>query len=194
LLNGFIRFACFNNTAKLNPDLLSLWCQILRDVPGSRLLLKWKSFSDNTFSASVKDYCQRAGIGHDRIELRGASDHKRMLEEYNDVDIALDPFPFSGALTTCESLWMGVPVISMPQLRPVSRQSFSILKNQSLDELAASSAEEYRSIAVALAGDSQKLTLLRNTLRQNMNRYRDSHAARLTAELERGFSLIKNTS
>jgi predicted O-linked N-acetylglucosamine transferase (SPINDLY family) len=194
LQNGFIRFACFNNTAKLNSDLLFLWCQILRDVPGSRLLLKWKSFSDNTVFAFVKDYCQRLGIGHDRIELRGASDHKSMLEEYSDVDIALDPFPFSGALTTCESLWMGVPVVSMAQLRPVSRQSFSILKNNGLEELAASSADEYRSIAVALAGDSQKLVLLRSTLRQNMDRHRDSHAAGLTAELERGFYMIKDTN
>jgi len=194
LQNGFIRFACFNNTAKLNSDLLSLWCQILRDVPGSRLLLKWKSFFDNTFSATVRGYCQRAGIDSDRIELRGASDHKTMLDEYSDVDIALDPFPFSGALTTCESLWMGVPVVSMAQLRPVSRQSFSILKNIGMEELTASSADEYRSIAVSLAGDSQKLSLLRRTLRQNMSRKRDSHAAKLTIELERGFCMIKKKS
>ena len=88
-----------------------------------------------------------------------------MLAEYGDIDVALDPFPFSGALTTCEALWMGVPVVTLQSLRPVSRQSAALLRCIGLDNLVAATADGYIDIARRLAGDASRLEQLRSGLR-----------------------------
>ena len=166
--NGHVTFGCFNNTAKLNDDVVACWAQVLHAVPGSRLLLKWKTLAEPWFVQHVQHRFGVCGISADRLVLRPASDHAEMLSQYNEVDVALDPFPFCGGLTTLEALWMGVPVVTLPQARPVSRQTLGCLEVLGMADLAAATVGEYVQTAVALANDVDRLTALRQNLRDRM--------------------------
>ena len=170
LVNGFVTFGSFNNTAKYHAGVFSLWATILRQTPESRLILKWRTFNDAEFRRSVADQFVALGVAAERVELRGPSFHKDMLDQYGDIDIGLDPFPFSGGLTSCEALWMGVPVVTWPQEMMVSRQTFAILSSIGLDQLAATDGEGYRRIAIGLARDIPALVQLRSGLREQMLR------------------------
>lgn len=165
---GYITFGCFNNTAKLNPAVFDTWARVLHEVPNSRLLLKWRTFQDDELCRRVTGEFVSRGIDASRIELRGASFHKLMLEEYGDVDIALDPFPFTGGLTSCEALWMGVPVVTWPQSRVVSRQTAAFLQAIGLPEWIAGDADDYVRIAREMAVDRKTLAATRQGLRQRM--------------------------
>lgn len=162
--NGFITFGSFNNTSKYNKGVFDLWSQILNKVPNSRLILKWRTFNDPEYSHKVRNYFVERDIDSGRVELRGPSFHAELLNQYGDVDIALDPFPFSGCMTSLEALWMGVPVITLPQSRVVSRQTHSILKSIGLSEFSANNEDDYIKIAVELADNSEKLIKLRKNL------------------------------
>jgi predicted O-linked N-acetylglucosamine transferase (SPINDLY family) len=168
IAKGYVTFGCFNNTAKLNANVYEAWARILAAVPDSRLLLKWRTFQDEALRRSVWDIFGKLGIAADRIELRGASFHADVLKEYADIDIALDPFPFTGGLTSCEALWMGVPVVTWPQSQVVSRQTFAFLSAIGLPELAGRSSDDYVRIAVELAQDRERLQALRFGMRQRM--------------------------
>ena len=108
------------------------------------------------------------GIDKSRLVLEGRSPHIELLARYNDVDIALDPFPYSGGLTTFEALWMGVPVITVPGQTFASRHSFSHLSTVGLPELVAKNKNDYVRLAIDLAGDLHKLSKLRTGLRSRM--------------------------
>lgn len=166
--NGFITFGCFNNTAKLNAGVFDAWAQVLHAVPDARLILKWRTFNDEAFRESITQAFVARDIAADRIELRGPSFHANLLKEYADIDIALDPFPFTGGLTSCEALWMGVPVVTWPQSRVVSRQTHAFLHQIGLPELSARDADDYVRIAAELANDQARLAQLRATLRERM--------------------------
>lgn len=166
--NGFITFGCFNNTAKFNAGVFDAWARVLHAVQDARLILKWRTFNDDAFRQQVTDAFVQRGIAAERIELRGPSFHADLLKEYADIDIALDPFPFTGGLTSCEALWMGVPVVTWPQSRVVSRQTHAFLHQIGLPELSASNADDYVRIAVELANDREPLAHLRATLRERM--------------------------
>ncbi len=166
--NGHITFGSFNNTAKYNPQVFDLWAEILQRVPDSRLILKWRTFNDETFRQAVIQAFEERGIAPERIELRPPSFHADLLKEYADLDIALDPFPFTGGQTSCEALWMGVPVITWPQSRVVSRQTYAFLSAIGLPELAARDGADYVRIAVELAQDKPRLQDLHERLRQRM--------------------------
>jgi predicted O-linked N-acetylglucosamine transferase (SPINDLY family) len=168
LENGFVTFASFNNTLKYNPAVYRLWSAILLAIPHSRLILKWRTFNDPEFTAAVLKQFTQTGIDPSRIELRGPSFHLQMLEEYRDIDIALDPFPFSGGATSCEALYMGVPVITWPQERVVSRQTYAFLSSIQHPELAVHSEAAYLEKAIALAADTKALCQYRETLRSEM--------------------------
>lgn len=163
-----ITFGCFNNTAKLNEGVFDLWTRILAAVADSRLILKWRTFADDELCRSVREAFAARGVASERIELRGASFHADLLEEYAAVDIALDPFPFNGGLTSCEALWMGVPLVTWPQSRVVSRQGFAFLSAIGLPQLCARSAADYVRIAAELAQDRTALRELRAGLRERM--------------------------
>ena len=172
LRNGHITFGSFNNRAKLTPSVIAAWAGVLKAVPDSRLLLKWRSFSALSIRQELFDAFARQGIDPARIELRSASSHLDLFREYGDMDIALDPFPFSGGQTSAEALWMGVPVLTMPGSRAVSRQTLSLIgslrRSDWLEAWVAASPEDFSAKAAALAADKEGLGEIRNTLRQVM--------------------------
>jgi hypothetical protein len=172
--NGHVTFGSFNNTAKLNPEVFAVWAAVLNKVPNSKLVLKWRSLmAASTRQALVENFA-RHGVAADRLDLRPASPHDDLLAQYGDIDIALDPFPFSGGHTSCEALWMGVPVVTWPHARPVSRQTLSLIgamgKPEWLDRWVATSAEDYGTKAAALAADADALAGIRAQLRDVMRR------------------------
>ncbi len=165
---GFITFGCFNNPAKLNVQIISTWASIMLNVPNSRMLLKYRGMADPANQERIVSAFQQAGIEDFRLELQGRSPHSELLEAYGDVDISLDTSPYSGGLTTCESLWMGVPVVTLPGQTMAGRHTASHLTQVGLNELITTSKNSFAQIAVALARDSRTLTNLRHNLRARM--------------------------
>lgn len=184
LRNGFVTFGSFNNSAKLNDGVIRCWADLLAQVPNSRLLLKWKGLADPVVSRRLHARFALWGISAERVELRDRSDHATMLGEYADIDIALDPFPFSGALTSCEALWMGVPVVTLSQQRPVSRQTRAILCAMGREAWVARTQLQYRHIAAALAADVSSLQRHRAALRDELQRSSETQAALLADSLQ----------
>jgi predicted O-linked N-acetylglucosamine transferase (SPINDLY family) len=163
---GYVTFGSFNNIAKITKEVLGLWGEILRAVPGSRMVLKWKSLCEASTRQRLLDAFASEGVAPERIDLRPAATYAQMLAEYNDdIDIALDTFPFGGGTTSCEALWMGVPVITLPGVILPSRQTLGFLTQMDMTELAANSPEDYVARAVALANDRDRLANLRRSLR-----------------------------
>lgn len=166
--NGYITFGSFNNTLKYNAEVYAVWADLLLEVPDSRFILKWRTFNDPVFKEQVLEQFTSRGIDASRIELRGPSFHLQMLEEYKDIDIALDPFPFSGGATSCEALYMGVPVITWPHDQVVSRQTAAFVHLIGHPEWAVDSAAAYIEKAKQLAEDKNKLSDYRATLRDEV--------------------------
>ncbi|MBK5276957.1 MAG: tetratricopeptide repeat protein [Desulfuromonadales bacterium] len=189
--NGFITFGSFNNIAKLTEDVIALWAAILQQLKDSRLIIKWKSSHDNAVITHYLELFRKYGVDPvGRVEFRGESGHQEMLRQYGEVDIALDPFPFSGGLTSLESLWMGVPIITLKGDRLVSRQTASFLEILKHDELVADSVEQYRVCAVNLAGDVERLSTLRRSLREEMCRSPLCNAAAFAHNISNVFKRI----
>ena len=166
--NGYVTFGSFNNMAKVGPAVVRLWAAVLAAVPRSRLLVKAKALASQAARDRMTEAFLSVGLDPARLILRGASPHPSMLAEYGDIDIALDPFPFSGGLTSCESLWMGVPVVTLAQGLAPSRQTLGFLRLLGLEDLAASDSGAYLRIAAGLAADQKRLTDLRFSLRSLM--------------------------
>ena len=166
--SGLVTFGSFNNLAKLAPDVLQTWGEILLQVPASRLVLKWKSLEDAETQSRIRAMFEGWGVEGARIQFRGWSPHAEMLAEYGLVDIALDPFPFSGGLTTCDALYMGVPVITLMGGYPISRQSAGFLQAAGMDDLVATSRTEYIEKAIRLAGNPIELERLRASIRHRV--------------------------
>jgi len=164
-----VTFGSFNNLPKLNEKVVAVWSQILHGVAGSSLLLKSRPLSDKGVRRRYLDLFSRYGVASDRIQIMPYAQTKQdHLSLYGRVDIGLDPFPYNGTTTTCEALWMGVPVVTLKGDRHSSRVGASILTRVGLEELVAETEEEYVSKAFALAGDLNKLALLRGTMRGRM--------------------------
>jgi predicted O-linked N-acetylglucosamine transferase (SPINDLY family) len=190
LRNGYVTFGCFNNITKVGAGVIAVWAQILKALPDARLILKSKSLIQPSAPAPLLEMFEAAGVSRDRIELRGASSYLDMLREYNDVDIALDPFPFGGATTTCDCLYMGLPVINLPGDRLASRQSVAFLQPMGHAELCADSLDDYVAKAVALAGDPERLIRLRPELRRALLDAPFSDGARFVTGLEKAFRIM----
>jgi protein O-GlcNAc transferase len=168
LKNGFVTFGCYNNLAKITPRVIETWSEILRRVPTARLILKTHQLSDGPTADAFRANFVALGIAGDRIEARGSSGHRAFLGEYGDVDMVLDPFPYSGGLTTCEALWMGVPTITLPGEIFASRHSASHMSNAGLPEWVTGSTQEYIEMAVARSLDLSALAELRAGLREKV--------------------------
>jgi len=165
---GHVTFGCFNNLAKITPPTVAAWAEVLRRVPAARLVLKTHQFTDPLTAASMQEAFVAHGIAPGRVETRGSSSHRSQLAQHADIDIVLDPFPYSGGLTTCEALWMGVPVVTVPGETFASRHSASHLTNVGLGDWVAADVAGYVEIAVARAADLPALARLRAGLRPRM--------------------------
>jgi predicted O-linked N-acetylglucosamine transferase (SPINDLY family) len=167
---GHITFGSCNNPAKLSLPVIRLWSRILQAVPNSRLLLKYVDwFGDEAVAGRFGRLFETHGIAADRIRFeRGDLRRAEQLRILNEVDIALDPFPFNGSTTTFEALWMGVPVVTLAGSRFVGRVGASVLTRLDLANLVAETAEDYVRIAVALAADAERLGSLRRSLREQV--------------------------
>lgn len=166
--NGVMTFGSFNNPGKINAEVASVWARILQAVANSRLMIKYRGIDSAASVERLTTLFEAEGIDQSRLTLEGQSPHADLLARYNDVDIALDPFPYSGGLTTCEASWMGVPVITVPGQTFASRHSLVHLSAIGLPELVASDRDDYVKLAVALANDADGLARLRAGLRAKM--------------------------
>jgi len=169
LERGHITFGSFNHLAKTTHHVVKLWARILLALPDAHLLLKSRQLADRNTQTVFLNMFVQEGIALDRIELHShlpkQEDH---LALYNRVDIALDPFPYNGTTTTCEALWMGVPVITLSGDRHVARVGASVLTHAGFPEFIANNPEEYVNMAVRYANNTDYLAELRSGLRDNM--------------------------
>jgi len=158
---------CFNAAPKINDELLRDWAAILRAVPGSRLVLKNRALAAESVRARTAAVLEEAGVGPERVELRGwtpAGVHH--LTAYQEIDIALDSYPYHGTTTTCEALWMGVPVVTRAGGSHVSRVGVSLLDAVGLGDLVAGTAADLEGIVRRLAGRVESLRAERGELRR----------------------------
>ena len=183
-----ITFASFNNRPKITPEVVRLWSKILTLVPNAGLVLKSKPLSDPRTQELLLEMFVQNGVSPDRIRFVGyISSQFKHLELYNSIDVGLDTFPYNGTTTTCEALWMGVPVIVLAGETHASRVGVSLLTNAGLPELIAESAEEYVEKAVRLAGDLNRLKELRSNLRSIMSQSPLMDAKGLTRSMEEAY-------
>jgi len=160
--NGYLTFGSFNNLRKLSADTIRLWASLLHAVPRTHLLLKDGLLQGEHAHANILAAFRKQGIGADRLQLVGRTPSREAhFDLYNEVDIALDPVPYNGTTTTCEALWMGVPVLTLVGSAHRQRVSYSLLKNIGVEETIAFTEAEYAAIAHRLSGDLQSLHELR---------------------------------
>lgn len=158
---GTMTFGSFNNIAKINERVIEVWSSILKEVPRSRLILKWRCFSDQDFCASMHQKFSYFGIEPERIELRPFSIYRETLAEYRDIDIALDPFPFTGGQTSLDALWMGIPLVTLAGVSPVARQGHAFVNLIGKPEWSSSNEEDYVKCAIQLAQKPDQLRSMR---------------------------------
>lgn len=163
--NRDIRLGCFNNLGKLNDSVLALWAQVLAAIPQATLVLQAQALDDPDNADLFRARAGRAGIPAGHLELRPFAPYSATGQSYHDIDIALDPFPFCGGMTSFDALWMGVPVVTLEQPLIAGRQTLSMLHNIGLERLVARDAGDYVRIAARLAADREALAELRRTLR-----------------------------
>jgi predicted O-linked N-acetylglucosamine transferase (SPINDLY family) len=168
-----------------------VWGRVLERVPGSRLLLKGKGFIEEAARQSLLARFTQLGGDARRVILLapvdGVADH---LAVYGQVDIALDPFPYNGTTTTCEALWMGVPTVTLAGDRHAGRVGASLLTQMSLTDLIASSPDAYVDIAASLAADRDRLSSLRQTLRERMRASSLCDAQRFARKIEATYRAV----
>lgn len=168
LRSGAITFGCFNNLAKLNERVVGAWGRIMTRVPDARLLLKSRQYDQPSARAHALSLLEAAGIDARRVELDGFDARTEYLAAYSKVDIALDPFPFTGGTTSLEGLWMGVPVLTLSGDRLIARQGESILKNLKMHDWIAMDEDDYVEKAVVFCRDLSALETLRLGLRARL--------------------------
>jgi protein O-GlcNAc transferase len=181
---GMITFGCLNNFGKVAPVTLDTWAELLQRVGRSRLLLFAPEGSHRDLA---RQHLAQMGVDPHRLQFVPLRQLNQYLLQYNQIDIALDPFPYPGGTTTCDALWMGVPVVSMTGKTAVSRAGLSILSNVGLPELVAGTTEQYLSIATELAADLPRLAQLRATLRDRMKASALMDARRFARDVEDAF-------
>ncbi|MBI4662156.1 MAG: tetratricopeptide repeat protein [Verrucomicrobia bacterium] len=184
---GFVTFGCLNNFCKVTAATLSAWSRLLVEVPGSRLCLHVKPGSHRE---RLRDFFAGHTIDLRRLEFIDHVPAARYFQTYQSIDIGLDPFPFPGGTTTCDALWMGVPVISLAGPTSLSRGGLSVLTNAGLSELIAHSVDEYVERAVGLAQDLPRLSVLRASLRERLRSSPLMDAPRFARDLENAYRVM----
>lgn len=166
--DGRVRFASFNRLAKLNDGVVAAWARILHRVPQAQLELGTRLLDDDATREYTLHRFARHGIPRERLQLHGRRSYAELLAAYRQVDVALDPFPFSGCTTTCDALWMGVAAVTLPGETFVSRQSASLLQRLGRESWIARDRDDYVERAVALAADVAALRAQRAALRASV--------------------------
>ncbi|MGY6564102.1 MAG: O-linked N-acetylglucosamine transferase, SPINDLY family protein [Halomonadaceae bacterium] len=165
LNNGYITFGCLNNPAKLSPPMLAEWAKLLKEVPESKLLMRGIQFESARYRSKITRILAQHGIAEERLIMEGPAQHQEFLATYQRIDIALDTWPYSGGLTTCEALMMGVPVVTRVGPTFAGRHSATHLVNTGLPELVTDNWDDFRSRAKELASDLPNLAVIRAALR-----------------------------
>ena len=166
---GAVTFGCFNNPAKITDATLALWGRVLAAVPGSRLRLKGAGFGQSVVRARYEARLAHCGVAVSRVDLlERTPDAASHLAQYHSVDLAFDTFPYHGTTTTCEALWMGVPVVTLTGREHRSRVGTSLLTAAGHPEWCARDGDDFVRIAVALAGDPARLSAVRQSLRREL--------------------------
>lgn len=165
LNNGYVTFGCFNNLSKMTDQVVALWARIMHDTPGSRLFLKSIQLGGEKVCKEVVERFAVHGIAEDRLQMEGFTSRADYLAAYHRVDIALDPFPYTGGATTAESLWMGVPVFTLTGERLIGRQGTGLMMNAGLHDWVATNEDDYLQGVIRHASDLARLSALRAGLR-----------------------------
>ncbi len=185
LTNGYVTFASFNNLVKITDPTVECWAAILNKMPDSRLILKALQLKDETVREETFSRFEDQGIPRDRLTLKNRT--RRQIDhfaDYQKIDMALDPFPYSGQTTTVEAYWMGTPVLTLRGDRFVSRMGESLSHNIGLDDWLATSRDDYVDRALMHASNLQKLADLRENLRQQFLASPLCDAARFARNME----------
>jgi len=186
-----IMFGCFNQFAKISDSCLALWCGILREVPDSRLRVI--SVPGESAEATFRSDVESHGVDPHRIETMPRMGIHEYFAAVGSVDVALDTFPYNGATTTLDTLWMGVPIVALAGSTAVARSSFSILSSLGEKDLIAISAEDLVAKNVALATDANWRRMLRQSLRSRLEGSPLMDAQGFTRDLEEGFRTMWRT-
>ena len=184
IANGYITFGCLNNFCKVNEPVLRQWGKVMQGVPSSRLLMM---APEGSHRQGILNVLESEGVAAERIEFITRQPRRKYLEQFQRIDIGLDPFPCNGHTTSLDSFWMGVPVITMVGETIFGRAGVSQLANLGLREFAATTAGEYAAVAVRLAGDVARLQELRGALRQRMERSPLMDAPRFARNMEAAY-------
>jgi len=165
LKNGYVTFGSFNRLSKLAEPVVDQWARLLKAVPDARLLLKSAAFMHPNTRRVFSQRFELRGIAGNRLELRSSSPHAQMLSEYADVDIALDTVPYNGGLTTCEALWMGLPLVAQLGDSMISRQSAALVAAAGFPQWVAKSEDEWLGLNCSLASAPVELADFRKRSR-----------------------------
>lgn len=189
--NGYVTFGSFNNFTKVTPEVIAAWARILRRSPDSRFVIKARQLADSAVQARCLEMFRHEGVPADRIDvvppINDKTDHLRL---YDSVDIALDSFPYNGTTTTCEALWMGVPVITLCGDRHSGRVGASILSHVGLDDLVAGDVDSYVTVAADLGRNTGRLAQMRSGLREQMKNSQLCDARRFACSVEAAYKEI----
>jgi len=187
-------FGSFNNLSKINDNVIDVWSEILKRVENSKLFLKAKQLDNLKMVENIRKKFQKNGINAEKIITEGRSKtREEMLKKYNQIDIALDPFPYSGVTTSFESVWMGVPLLTKKGSNFYSRIGVSINKNLSMDDWIANNEKDYISKAISKVSDLEKLFQIKKELRNKFLKSPLSNTKQYAKHFENFLNLIWKT-
>jgi protein O-GlcNAc transferase len=169
--NKYLTFGSFNNVLKLNSSVIKVWSEILCRVKGSQLILLNNRFSDIDYQEYIRNFFLINGVNKMQILFEGFKNRKNVMENYNRIDIALDPFPYGGMTTSLEAIYMGVPVFTMVGDSFLSRATYSINKNLGLEEYIASNEQEYISKIINISNNIDKIQETKTFLLSKRNNF-----------------------
>ncbi|UYN97331.1 MAG: glycosyltransferase [Enhydrobacter sp.] len=187
LTTGTVTFGCFGSGGKINTRIVEIWGELMQRVPNSRMLIQNSQLNTSDNRRYMVDRFRRSGISPERIRLRPGADRATILRTYGEVDISLDTWPYGGGNTVAESLWQGVPVVTLMGERFSSRYGASLLQAAGCADLITKTRQDYIEAAAALAGNPARLQNLRHSLRQIYSEGGLNDSTRFARDLEQAY-------